>query len=210
MWPTHFIVRQLSLSDEDNAELAQLCRDFSRSSMASNGTNNYRNSGGSLYGVSDSPALRRYFNHLKDGLAMFLHLYGVKPEEVEAEFDGFSNVETYRQWATTHAHVNTQVVITYYPHVVRGADEHERGGCLYWLTNDPKPGNWMLRREQQQFEIKPETGTQVVFPGYVNHATNPLFGKDSEKVALVTNIRFNATGSKVGYMKESQIFGGGK
>lgn len=209
VWPSHFIVRQLAMSDDDNAALATLCRDFVAKSMANNGTNNYRKTTDSLYALPPTPALQRYFAHLREGLAMYLNLYSLTLDDVDVEFDGFANVETYRQWATTHAHVSNQLVITYYPHVFRGADEHERGGCLYWLGNDPKMSNWMMRREQSQFEIRPETGTQVVFPGYLNHATNALFAKDSEKIALVTNVRINDPSVRTAtkYMRADQILG---
>ena len=208
LWASHFIIRRLELSSEDNAALAALCREFYAGSMGSNGANSYRSGTESIYGLPPTPALRRYFDQVRAGLAMYLSLYGLKLEDVDAEFDGFANVETHRQWATAHAHVNNQLVVTYYPHVYRAEDEHPRGGCLYWLSNDPKMGNWMMRRENQHFEIKPETGTQVIFPGHAKHATNPLFGVGSEKVALVTNIRLSDPKSRgmTKFLREEEIF----
>lgn len=208
LWTTHMFQRGLSLTDAENEQLAQICLAHTEMSMESNGVNNFRVPSHSIYAY-DSEVLQKYFKTVVEAAHHFLSLYGVQPHEVDLRFDGFSNIERTHQWATPHAHVNTDIVVTYYPRVFRAEGEHPRGGCLSYMSNDPKMSTWMLRRERQVIELRPETGVQFVFPGYINHSTTPLFADGSEKIALVTNVRVSdvrARGKRA-FMTQAEIIG---
>lgn len=98
------------------------------------------------------------------------------------------------KWAIPHRHVGNQLVATYYPRVRLGPGEGKDAvrlpGALCFHDPRPVQANWMLRQENKLFAQTPPQGALFIFPGYLEHSTFPLFDPESDKVAIVTNVRF--------------------
>ena len=98
------------------------------------------------------------------------------------------------KWAIPHRHVGNQLVATYYPRVRLGPSEGKDAvglpGALCFHDPRPVQANWMLRQENKLFAQTPLQGALFIFPGYLEHSTFPLFDPESDKVAIVTNVRF--------------------
>lgn len=98
------------------------------------------------------------------------------------------------KWAIPHRHVGNQLVATYYPRVrlgpAEGKDAVRLPGALCFHDPRPVQANWMLRQENKLFAQTPLQGALFIFPGYLEHSTFPLFDPESDKVAIVTNVRF--------------------
>ena len=98
------------------------------------------------------------------------------------------------KWAIPHRHVGNQLVVTYYPRVHLGSGEGRDAvglpGALCFHDPRPVQANWMLRHENKLFAQTPLQGALFIFPGYLEHSTFPLFDPESDKVAIVTNVRF--------------------
>jgi hypothetical protein len=134
-------------------------------------------------------------------LAEYLHRgFGAElPESLMAISEPFLQGEGYGETIGifTHTHPKADVVVTYYPEVNFGdvGPERFREGALrfydpagrghrLWPNRNPAifTGSWL--------DVRPRTGTLVIFEGHVPHDSAPFTGKRRVCLPLQVSLRF--------------------
>jgi uncharacterized protein (TIGR02466 family) len=97
---------------------------------------------------------------------------------VRIGLSGFANVLPRGGYHTYHAHPGAHLSGSYYVDAGRPDPENPRSGrlCFY----EPRAGGAMIHSRllgfAEDFEVTPETGMIVVFPGFLGHAVHPYSG----------------------------------
>jgi hypothetical protein len=212
LWPVRVRTGQLNLDPEVNAELARIAKEYSSAHMAHIDSGFKHNVTHNIYMHDPSPAVDVWFAKARELVELYLfEVAQITPADMtEPLFNCFGTQERRGRWTVPHAHHGNQVVITYYPEVIRDPEEpHPYAGSLFFQNPSYIQSGFWARKETGFTPIKVESGTVVIFPGYAPHSTSPFFCESSTKCALVTNVRF--TGSLegdnplTGYAKVSAI-----
>lgn len=136
------------------------------------------------------------FNEIKINLFEYIKFhYGINHEDLDIKFNMWGNIDKYLEWSLPHAHQGNQLVITYYPYVNVDRSNHKYAGSFSWHPTTSYMPDFMVRKEPSFYPYVLETGSMVIFNGHTTHSTFPCFSKDDEKVALITNIRFQLKGA---------------
>lgn len=194
LWPTLIRTGQLSLRPELNEELARIVKSYDADHMKKYDSGHKHNVPHNVYTGEPSWAIDEYFKVMKEAFETYLfEVAGLTPGHItEPVFNCFGTWERRAQFSTPHAHHGNQVVVTYYPEVIRDPKEpHVSAGSVYFHTPNPSQSGFWARSVPAFYPVKPETGTIVIFPGNALHSTIPFFEKSSSKCALVTNVRFS-------------------
>lgn len=196
LWPIPIRHGQLGLSEETNKALADVVKYYSANHMARYDSGFKHNVPCNILNHVKDPVIDEYFAVLREQLELYLfEVAGITPGDITTpRFNMFGNHEMRGQWSVPHAHQGNQVVVTYYPEVVRNPDEPHpyAGSMLFHNPTSTQSGFW-ARKVKPFFPIKPETGTLIIFPGNAMHSTAPFFCEGSSKCALVTNVRFSGS-----------------
>jgi hypothetical protein len=212
LWPTKIRTGQLNLRPELNAELARIVKDYDVRHMQRYESGFKHNVTQNIYTHEPSAAIDEYFGIMKEMFETYVfEVAGLTPAHItKPSFNCFGSLERRGQWSEPHTHHGNQVVVTYYPEVVRMPDEpHPYAGSIVFHTPTPSQSGFWARSVPSFHPIKVESGTIVIFPGNAEHSTNPFFCEGSYKCALVSNVRF--AGSLEGddprrtYQYESEI-----
>lgn len=193
LWPTQIMIDHLGELDEHNDELADIARDYSDSKMVRYESGFKHAVPNNLLLQYNSDALTLYFGIMQDYFWHYLQATcGLTETDITKPIcHMFGNVEKRGQWSIPHAHNGNQIVMTYYPKVIRDPDEPHpfAGHMIFHNPRNPASGFW-ARREVLFTPITTRSGTLVIFPAHAEHSTFPFFNEGSEKYALVCNIRF--------------------
>lgn len=195
LWPTNIMIRQIPDLAPYNEELARVARDFFYQNVNESAAFAYRGNTASIMTEVRSSGLTQLFRVVQESVKSYLERFypTVDPEELHFQYNSFVNVQnTSKKWSIPHAHVGNQLVATYYPRVQLGEKENPSTYPGALCFHDPRAvhANWMIRRDNKILNINPRNGTLVVFPGFANHSTFPFFDDESEKLAIVTNVKF--------------------
>lgn len=193
LWPVKIRTGKLDLSPETNAELARIVKGYDGQYMARYDSGFKHNVTTNIYMHNPSPAVDEWFAKMKEMLELYLfEVAGLSPGDItRPRFNCFGSMERRGQWAPPHAHHGNQVVLTYYPEVVRNPEEpHPYAGSVFFHNPTSMQSGFWARRETGFWAWKPESGSFMIFPGHALHSTSPFFCEDSLKCALVTNVRF--------------------
>lgn len=193
LWPTHIRTGQMNLRPELNAELARIVKEYDGDHMQRYATGHKHNVPHNIYTRNPSEAIDEYFAIMVEMFETYMfEVAGITPGHItKPVYNCFGSWERRGQFSTPHAHHGNQVVVTYYPEVIRDpAEPHPYAGSVYFHTPNPSQSGFWARQVPAFYPVKPETGTIVIFPGNALHSTTPFFEESSSKCALVTNIRF--------------------
>ena len=210
LYPSFVLVQQDLLTPEFNQRLAEIAvEDAALHRVVDD--NDPRN-----LGTSDSPfghirhnllaeyrgdaAVEAWLAVARAGLSEFLHRgYGAElPERITAIAEPFVQGEGDGETLGifTHTHPRADLVVTYYPEVDFGAvgPQRFREGALrfydpagrghrLWPNRNPGifTGSWL--------DVRPRTGTLVVFEGHVPHDSAPFRGKRRVCLPLQVSLR---------------------
>ncbi len=197
LWPSHILIDQLVELDDVRETLAQEAERFYERHTQSTAKLAHRADTVSMMTEQPSRALLRLLTAIEQRVAVYIQKAypSLDPSELATTYNTFVNRQRgLGKWAIPHRHVGNQLVATYYPRVHLGLREGSDGvglpGAL--CLHDPRPvqANWMLRHENKLFAQTPRQGALFIFPGYLEHSTFPMFDPESDKVAIVTNVRF--------------------
>lgn len=194
LWPTNIMTTRLDELAGDNDALSRIAKEFFIANVNETRAFKYRGNTVSLMMEEKSPALMKLFLAIQHQVKVYLAKFYpmIDPAELGFHYNTFVNYQNRdKRWALPHAHVGNQLVATYYPQAVLGPREAmAMAGALCF--HDPRPvhANWMVRKENNVLAIEPKPGTLVIFPGYIDHSTFPFHDENSEKLAIVTNVRF--------------------
>lgn len=194
LWPTNIMVDKLRFTDQENQELAAIAEDYVKTKMVHHPDVGFKHAiPNNLTSFYQSPLLTRYVGYMEQYFWHYLDkVIGLGAEDITpVNAHMFANVERRGEWSVPHAHMGNQIIITYYPKVVRDPQEpHPLAGRLVFHNpRNPASGFW-ARKETLYTPIDNDSGTIVVFPAHAEHSTFPFFCEGSEKFAIVTNIRF--------------------
>lgn len=194
LWPTTIITDKLyQMSDEDNEKLAEIAECYVKEKMVHYDSGFKHAIPNNMMLLYKSDALLKYFKLLEQYFWMYLqNVIKLTPNEITTpRMHMFGNVERRGQWSIPHAHMGNQVVITYYPKIIKSINEPAplAGQLVFHNPRNPPSGFW-ARREKLITPLDIETGTIVCFPGHAEHSTFPFFCEESVKYAIVCNIRF--------------------
>lgn len=153
-----------------------------------------------LAGTRGEPAVEAWLAAARAGLAEYLHrAYGAAlPERIAAIAEPF--VQGDRGGETigifTHSHPRADFVVTYYPEVAfgTGGPHPNRAGALRFY--DPAGRGHRLWPNRNTgiftgswFEVRPRTGTMVIFEGHVPHDSAPFEGQRRVCLPLQVTLR---------------------
>jgi hypothetical protein len=197
LWPSHVLIDQPEELEEVREALALEAEYFYERHTQMSARLAHRADTVSIMREQPSEALLRLLACIEGRVGAYVsQAYpSLDPTDLALTYNTFVNRQRgLGKWAIPHRHVGNQLVATYYPRVYLGADEgHDAVGMPGALCfHDPRPvqANWMLRHENKLFAQTPRPGALFIFPGYLEHSTFPLFDPQSDKVAIVTNVRF--------------------
>lgn len=195
LWPVRIACYRLERDPQWNGELAAVVDDFVDSRMKHCESGFKHTLPWNILVHYRSGALAELFGVLQDAFWAYLREeIGLKSADITPPtVNMFANRERRGEWCIPHTHHGNQVVITYYPKVVRAAPEPMplAGSIVFHMPTPSVPGYWG-RRENAFTPFRPETGTQIVFPGNAEHSTFPFFEPGNGKWSLVSNWRFAA------------------
>lgn len=195
LWPVPVMVDQLKLTDAENEELATIAERYVNERMVHWDTGFKHAIPNNMLLLYKSPALLKYFGLVEQYLWHYLRkVPDLGPEDItKPRMHIFGNVERRGQWSIPHAHQGNQLVITYYPKVVKHPDEPHpfAGRLVFHNPKNPQSGFW-ARKEPLYTPIDNKTGTIVIFPAHAEHSTFPFFCEGSEKYGIVCNVRFTS------------------
>lgn len=194
LWPTNILQRRLAEGADFNRELTRIAREFQAEHFNFEGKFPYRSDSACLFSQRRSPALATLFRHVQESAYIYLSRFhpSIDLPATELLFTSFVNVQDKdKKWVNPHAHVESQFVVTYYCDVQLGKaeDPEDSPGALCFQDPRNLMATWMMRKENPMLTVELQTGTLVVFPGYLRHSTFPLFDETSTKTAIVTNVR---------------------
>ncbi len=197
LWPSHILIDQLVELDDVRETLAQEAERFYERHTQSTAKLAHRADTVSMMTEQPSRALLRLLTAIEQRVAVYIQKAypSLDPSELATTYNTFVNRQRgLGKWAIPHRHVGNQLVATYYPRVHLGLREGSDGvglpGALCFHDPRPVQANWMLRHENKLFAQTPRQGALFIFPGYLEHSTFPMFDPESDKVAIVTNVRF--------------------
>ncbi len=197
LWPSHILIDQLVELDDVRETLAQEAERFYERHTQSTAKLAHRADTVSMMTEQPSRALLRLLTAIEQRVAVYIQKAypSLDPSELATTYNTFVNRQRgLGKWAIPHRHVGNQLVATYYPRVHlglrEGSDAVGLPGALCFHDPRPVQANWMLRHENKLFAQTPRQGALFIFPGYLEHSTFPMFDPESDKVAIVTNVRF--------------------
>ena len=197
LWPSHVLVDQLSELEDVRETLALEAEVFYERHTRTSAKMAHRADTVSMMRDQPSQALLRLLDAVEQRVATYVRKAypSLDPSELAITYNTFVNRQRgLDKWAIPHRHVGNQLVVTYYPRVHLGSGEGRDAvglpGALCFHDPRPVQANWMLRHENKLFAQTPRQGALFIFPGYLEHSTFPLFDPESDKVAIVTNVRF--------------------
>ena len=197
LWPSHILIDQLVELDDVRETLAQEAEGFYERHTQSTAKLAHRADTVSMMSEQPSRALLRLLTAIEQRVAVYIQKAypSLDTSELATTYNTFVNRQRgLGKWAIPHRHVGNQLVATYYPRVHlglrEGSDAVGLPGALCFHDPRPVQANWMLRHENKLFAQTPRQGALFIFPGYLEHSTFPMFDPESDKVAIVTNVRF--------------------
>lgn len=197
LWPSHVLIDQLDELEDVRESLAQQAELFYERHTQNGAKLSHRADTVSMMREQPSHELLRLLACIEDRVANYVkRAYpSLEPTDLILTYNTFVNRQRgLGKWAIPHRHVGNQLVATYYPRVFLGSSEGRDAvgmpGALCFHDPRPVQANWMLRHENKLFAHTPLAGALFIFPGYLEHSTFPLFDAASDKVAIVTNVRF--------------------
>ena len=197
LWPSHILIDQLVELDDVRETLADEAERFYERHTQSTAKLAHRADTVSIMSEQPSRALLRLLTAIEQRVAVYIQKAypSLDPSELATTYNTFVNRQRgLGKWAIPHRHVGNQLVATYYPRVHLGSREGSDAvglpGALCFHDPRPVQANWMLRHENKLFAQTPRQGAFFIFPGYLEHSTFPMFDPESDKVAIVTNVRF--------------------
>lgn len=194
LWPTNIILDNIKqLTSEENEELAKIAEDYVKKKMVHSSSGFKHAIPNNLSFFYKSKALEKYIGFMEQYFWHYLRtVIDLGPDDITTiKAHMFANVEKRGEWSIPHAHMGNQIIITYYPKIVKSSNEPHpmAGGLVFHNPRNPPSGFW-ARKEVLFTQIPIDTGSIVVFPGHCEHSTFPFFCEESEKYAIITNIRF--------------------
>lgn len=209
LWPTNILVDKLRFTVEENEELASIAQDYVNKKMIRPEQGFKHAIPNNLTHFYQSKTLVRYIGYMEQYFWHYLDkVIDLRPEDITpVRAHMFANVERRGEWSIPHAHQGNQLIITYYPKVVRDKEEPHAfaGRMVFHNPRNPMSGFW-ARKESLYTPIENDSGTIVVFPGHAEHSTFPFFCESSEKYAIITNIRFAGIIEGDGSIKHHMTF----
>jgi hypothetical protein len=194
LWSSHIHTIKYE-ENEHNKVLADIAREHVKKNFNSNSDFKHSKPANVLL-LNKHPSLLWLFNEIKINLFEYINFhYAINHEDLDIRFNMWGNVEKYAEWSLPHAHQGNQLVITYYPYVNVDRTIHKYAGSFAWHQTTTSIPDFMVRKEPAFFPHVLETGSMVIFNGHAPHSTFPSFNKNDEKVALITNIRFQLKGA---------------
>ena len=197
LWPSHILIDQLVELDDVRETLADEAERFYERHTQSTAKLAHRADTVSMMSEQPSRALLRLLTAIEQRVAVYIQKAypSLDPSELATTYNTFVNRQRgLGKWAIPHRHVGNQLVATYYPRVHLGSREGSDAvglpGALCFHDPRPVQANWMLRHENKLFAQTPRQGALFIFPGYLEHSTFPMFDPESDKVGIVTNVRF--------------------
>lgn len=197
LWPSQVLIDQLDELEDVREELAMEAERFFERHTQLAAKMAHRADTVSMMWEQPSQALLRLLACIEKRVQTYLQLAypAVDASQLATTYNTFVNRQRgLGKWAIPHRHVGNQLVATYYPRVHLGPGEGKDAvglpGALCFHDPRPVQANWMLRQENKVFAQTPRQGALFIFPGYLEHSTFPLFDPQSDKVAIVTNVRF--------------------
>lgn len=197
LWPSHVLIDQLDELEDVRESLAQQAERFYERHTQKAAKLSHRADTVSMMCEQPSAELLRLLACIEDRVASYVRQAypSLEPSDLAMTYNTFVNRQRgLGKWAIPHRHVGNQLVATYYPRVHLGSSEGRDAvgmpGALCFHDPRPVQANWMLRHENKLFAQTPLPGALFIFPGYLEHSTFPLFDPASDKVAIVTNVRF--------------------
>ena len=212
LYPSFVLVQQDLLTPELNQRLAEIAvEDAARHRVVDD--TDPRN-----LGTADSPfghirhnllaeyrgdeAVEAWLGVARAGVAEYLHRgYGATlPESITAIAEPFVQEGAHPENCVgifTHTHPKADLVVTYYPEVCFGTEAPQRyedgalrfydpagRGHRLWPNRNPGlfTGSW--------YEVRPRTGTLVIFEGHVPHDAQPFRGRRRVCLPLQVSLRF--------------------
>lgn len=197
LWASYVLIDQLDELEDVRESLAQQSERFYERHTRNAAKLSHRADTVSMMREQPSPELMRLLACIEDRVASYVRQAypSLEPSDLAMTYNTFVNRQRgLGKWAIPHRHVGNQLVATYYPRVHLGSSEGRDAvgipGALCFHDPRPVQANWMLRHENKLFAQTPLPGALFIFPGYLEHSTFPLFDPASDKVAIVTNVRF--------------------
>lgn len=194
-WSSDIIHGRLYRSPSWNEQLAEVvdayCDEFRALSiygvMSQGGPVNV------LSAYRDRGCVQKFFNLVDAALAHYIRSVRLNKDRISnVRFLTVAARETRGVFTTPHNHSGAQIVITYYPKVVRSRKEpHPHAGNLVFHPETQMPFRYWAHTDTAFYPINTESGTLVMFPAHLSHSTFPLYCEGSIKRALITNVRFD-------------------
>lgn len=195
LWPVRIVSYRLDRGPEWNDELAAIVDDFVESRMKHCESGFKHTLPWNILTHYRSRPLTELFDTMQEVFWAYVgEQIGLAPADITPPaINMFANRERRGEWCVPHTHHGNQVVITYYPKVVRAEPEPMplAGNVVFHMPTPSVPGYW-ARRENAFTPFCPETGTLIAFPGNAEHSTFPFFEPGNGKWSLVSNWRFAA------------------
>lgn len=214
LWPTTVRHGTVYRAPSFNADLTNVVEDYYQANKRK--TVDGLNAQGQVVNVLETykhtPAVSKFF----DMIDLLFWDYAINTLAIQKE--RISNVqyltvgarERTPEWTLPHNHAGAQVVITYYPRVIKHKDEpHPHAGDLVFHPETNMQFRYWAQASTTFFPVKTESGLLIIFPAHALHSTFPLFHPDSVKYALTTNVQFDidntfGPGSSAPYVKHTQ------
>lgn len=133
------------------------------------------------------PVIEAWLAAARAGLAEYLHrAYGADlPERIDAIAEPFVQGAGHGETVGifTHSHPRADFVVTYYPEVsfdVAGPRPYREGALRFYDPSGRGHRLWPNRNTSiftgSWFDVRPRTGTMVVFEGHIPHDSAPFEG----------------------------------
>jgi len=199
LWSSYIHTLKYEVEEEKNKRLAQIAREYCKKTFNFN-TDFKHSRPANVLLLHKDPVLLWLFNEIKKNLFDYIKShYEIDKKDLDIKFNMWGNVEGFAEWSLPHAHQGNQLVITYYPYVNVDRSKHKYAGSFCWHPTTTFMPDYMVRKEPAFYPHILETGSMVIFNGHSPHSTFPCFNENDEKVALITNIRFQLKGASQTY-----------
>lgn len=209
LFPTRILVDKLDKGREWNEVLANISEDYAKNKMVHHSSGFKHAIPNHMMNNYSDKELAEYFEIMMATFWKYIDwAAGLKPEDISPPIcHMFGNHEVRGQWSIPHAHHANQVVVTYYPKVVRNPEEpHPHAGKMVFHNPRTVQSGFWARKEVLYTPIDIESGTIVAFPACAEHSTFPFFCEGSAKHAIVCNIRFSGMLEGVNPQLQYQTF----
>lgn len=194
LWATKILKKKLEKDEKWNNKLAELAEKYVNEKMVHYPSGFKHAIPNNMLTHYKCNELDEYFKIVIDTFWSYIkNVAGLNANDITKPLcHMFGNMEKRGEWSIPHAHHGNQVVITYYPKVIRSKLEpHPHAGDLVFHNPRFMQSGFWARKENLFTPMNVNTGTLIVFPAIAQHSTFPLFCEDSAKYALVCNIRFS-------------------